>query len=77
MTKVTVYKVNLYDVQNDGVRVSRRMATPEGTAMMGGWIVEGSAVEIDASQLEAGEQWTPRDFILNPRVGFQTQVTTG
>ncbi|MFZ3181351.1 MAG: hypothetical protein WA156_14345 [Methylocystis silviterrae] len=74
MSKLTVYRVELYDVMNDAMKTSRRMATREGAAIMGGRIIEDSAVEIDASQLEPGEQWTAREF--NPYVtqGFQTQV---
>ena len=74
MSKITVFKVGLYDAINDARKISRRMATREGAEMMGGWVIEESAVEIESSQLEAGEQWTPRDF--NPRVsqGFQAQV---
>lgn len=59
---VTVYKVKLYDAANDEVRVSRRMATPEGAAIMRGEIIEDSGIEISSSQLEPGEQWTPRGF---------------
>jgi hypothetical protein len=74
MNKITVYKVGLYDAQNDEPRTSRRMATAEGAAAMGGWIIDGTEIEIDRSQLEPGRQWTARDF--NPRVtvGFQRQV---
>jgi hypothetical protein len=76
MSKITVYKVGLYDVQNDEPRTSRRMATIAGAEIMGGWIIKGTEVEIDESQLEPGEEWTPRDF--NPRLlgGFQTRVTS-
>ncbi|SDR63338.1 hypothetical protein SAMN05519103_08507 [Rhizobiales bacterium GAS113] len=62
MAKVTVYKVQLYDVMNDAPVISRRLATRKGAARMGGEIVDGSAIEIDASQLEPGEEWTPRGF---------------
>jgi hypothetical protein len=74
MSKVTVFKVGLYDVVNDARKTSLRMATREGAAMMGGWIIEGSAVEIDTSQLEPGEQWTPREFNPHATHGFQRQV---
>ncbi len=30
---------------------------------MGGQVIEGSAIEIDESQLEKGEQWTERRSI--------------
>ena len=74
MAKVTVYKVRFYDIQSDGFSFSRRMATEKGAAIMRGEILENTA-EIDASQLEQGEEWTPRGFNPDQRTGFQTQVT--
>jgi len=62
MAKVTVYKVRVYNVMTDEYVLSRRMATHEGAGIMKGEIIEDSAVEIDESQLELGEKWTPRDF---------------
>jgi hypothetical protein len=75
MAKVTVYQVRFYDFQSDGISFSRRMATVKGAARMHGDIVEDSGVEIDASQLEPGEEWTPRGFNPHQRSGLQTQVT--
>ena len=75
MAKVTVYKVRIYDIQSDEFTLSRRMATVEGAARMRGDILENTAVEIDVSRLEPGEEWTPRDFNPLERTGFQTQVT--
>ena len=66
MARVTVYKVRLYDAVTDEPLISTRMATPKGAHMMGGDIVKGSGVDIDASQLEPGAQWTPRDFMPSP-----------
>ena len=63
MKKVTVYKVKVYDIYKDEPVLSRRMATREGAAIMKGDVIENTATEIDASQLEPGENWTPRDFI--------------
>ena len=74
MAKVTVYKVRLYDAVDADSLISNRMATPKGAHMMGGDIVEGSGVVIDASQLEPGAQWTPRGFIPNPRTGNQKKA---
>jgi hypothetical protein len=71
METITVYKVRLYDTRNDESLTSRRMATVQGAAMMGGWIIDGTGIEIDPSQLERGMQWTARDFDPRPRVGFQ------
>ena len=74
MEKITVYRVRIYDVQNDEFRTSRRLATMQGAAMMGGSIIDGTEAEIDQSQLEPGMQWTARDFNPNATVGFQRQV---
>ena len=63
MPKVTVYKVKLYDGIRDESIVSRRMATEKGAAIMGGVIIPETATEIDAEQLERGEEWTERDFV--------------
>jgi hypothetical protein len=38
------------------------MATREGVAIMKGKIIEETEIEIDGSQLEDGEKWTPRNF---------------
>jgi hypothetical protein len=75
MATVTVYKVRFYDLQSDEFSFSRRMATAKGAARMRGDIVENTAVEIDASQLEPGEECTPRGFNPRQQTGFQTQVT--
>jgi hypothetical protein len=71
---VTVYKVRVYDVVTDEMQLSRRMATPEGAVKMGGEIVSGTSVEIAASSLELGEEWTPRDFDPNTTTGFQRRI---
>ena len=73
---ITVYEVRLYDARNDESFTSRRMATIAGAGMMGGWIIDGTGIEIDPSQLEPGMQWTLRDFDPRPRGGFQQQVTS-
>jgi hypothetical protein len=44
--------------------------------MMGGWIIDGTEVVIDRSQLEPGMEWTVRDFNPRARSDFQTQVTS-
>ena len=62
MAKVKVYKVNVYNVMTDELVLSRRMATHEGAKKMGGFVLEDTEVEIDDSQLERGQKWTPRDF---------------
>jgi hypothetical protein len=50
-------------VTTDESRVSRRMATEEGAAIMGGAIIPETGIEIDADRLEPGEKWTARDFV--------------
>lgn len=62
MARTTVYKVKLYNIATDEVVISRRMATYEGAAKMGGWTVEGTGHVVDLADLEPGEEWTPRDF---------------
>ncbi len=71
MGTVEVYKVRVYDVTAGGFRVSRRMATEEGAKRMCGEIIEETRVEIDASCLESGEQWTPIDFTPKSGTGSQ------
>jgi hypothetical protein len=68
MANVKVYKVRVYDISTDQQCVSRRMATPEGAAIMRGAIIEGTEAEIDESDLERGEKWTP--------IGFQPQESS-
>jgi hypothetical protein len=62
MAKVTVYPIDIFDVMAGKILRSRRMATRAGAIIMRGTIVEAGAFEIDESQLERGEQWTPLDF---------------
>lgn len=62
MAKTTVYKVRLYNPLTDEPFLSRRMATAEGARLMRGDILEETAYVIDMTDLEAGEEWTARDF---------------
>jgi hypothetical protein len=62
MAKVKVYRVKVHDPVSDQWAISPRMVTREGVAIMTGKIIEGTEIEIDDSQLEDGEQWTPRNF---------------
>jgi hypothetical protein len=75
--RITVYKVKLYDMQNDAAIISRRLATARGAEIMRGDIIPESATEIPSADLEAGEEWTPRGYNPNKTVGFQTQVRAG
>ena len=74
MDKVTVYKVKLYDVVNDEIIISARMATRRGAEIMKGTIIENTGIEIEASRLEPGQEWTPRGFRPDALRGFQTLV---
>ena len=74
MTKVIVYRVEFYDVQNDAMQRSRRWFTRDGAKRLNALVVESSAEEIDDTDLEPGEEWTRRDFDPNRTVGFQRQV---
>jgi hypothetical protein len=56
MLTVIVHRVRLYEDRVGTVVVATRMATEEGAKVMGGQIVPGSALEIDAGLLEKGEQ---------------------
>ena len=62
MSKTRVYKVRLYNPSTDSEMLSRRMATSEGAATMGGWIVEGSGFVVDQTELESEMGWTRLDF---------------
>ena len=62
MANVKVYRVSLYNVMTDQKIISPRMATLTGAARMGGEVIENTECEIDASQLELGEDWTSLDF---------------
>lgn len=62
MAKVKVYRVRVYDPVSDQWPISTRMATREGVAIMNGKAIQETETDIDYSQLEDGEKWTPRNF---------------
>lgn len=75
--RVTVYKFSIYDIGSDEMRASRRMATRDAIARVGGVAFEGSELEIDAAHV--GQEipgMTARDFgphlLRGP--GFQRSV---
>ena len=78
MSKVTVHMFRVYDAQTDEFLVSRRMATTEAIARARGEAVQGTAFEIDVTDLDPGiDGMTPRGF--QPRkepLGFQKFVST-
>jgi hypothetical protein len=57
MPSLVVHRVRVYDPQIGTVVVSPRMATEEGAKLMGGQIIPGTNLEIDAALLEGGS-WT-------------------
>ena len=73
---VTVFRVRKYDVRSDEWIVSRRYATATGAAIMGGQVMGATQIEIQVSELEHGEEWTPRGFDPAARRSgdFQTQI---
>src|ERR1700721_2862079 len=58
MPKVMVHKVERFDIVKGGRCILPRMETREGAKILGGKVIEGSGVVIDASRLEHGEQFT-------------------
>jgi hypothetical protein len=76
MTTITVYRVKFYDIQNDTMTQSRRWFTRDGAERVNAFVVENSAIEINEGDLEAGEQWTARDFNPHRHTGFQRFVTS-
>jgi hypothetical protein len=60
--KVTVYKVKIYNYLTDEFVIFRRMATRSGAAAMRGVVLEETGIDVDSSQLEPGEDWTPKDY---------------
>jgi hypothetical protein len=75
MSKVTIYRFSKYDIQNDGMQISRRWGTREAIERICGEVMEETATEVDASAVATGiEGLTVRGFDPHPRTGFQTQV---
>lgn len=60
--KVQVYKFKAFDIRAGKDVVSRRMATRKRIETMGGTLIENTGIEINESQLEHGQEWTPIDF---------------
>lgn len=75
MSKVTIYRFELYDITTDGNRKSHRWATREVIERLRGTVLEDTATEVDASAVASDIQgMTARDFNPHPRTGFQRQV---
>ena len=76
MSKITVFRVKFYDGRTNEFFYSSHVATREGAKIMAAVVIEETATQIDSSQLEPGEQWTPPGFKPHLRGGFQPTVTT-
>ena len=59
MTAVIVYRFQAWDQSAGEYKLSRRMATREGIEMCKRGGTRRFRFEIDSSQLERGEEWTP------------------
>ena len=59
MPNVTVFKIKCFDVIKGEERILGRLATRSGARLLGDGfdIIEGTGIEVDASQLERGETW--------------------
>jgi hypothetical protein len=76
LSRVTVYQFRLYDIGTDEHRKSRRWATLEAIAQIGGEALTDTAIEVDAAMVGteiAG--MTERGFDPHKRTGFQQTVT--
>ena len=64
MPNVTVFKIKCFDVIKGEERILGRLATRSGARLLGDGfeIIEGTGMEVDASQLERDETWTQSDF---------------
>ncbi|MET4070632.1 hypothetical protein ABID58_005439 [Bradyrhizobium sp. S3.2.6] len=61
--KVTVYRFTQFDAQTDMRVTSRRWATRDAIELVGGTVLENTAIEIDPSHLTGGvEGMTSADF---------------
>ncbi|HJW42619.1 MAG TPA: hypothetical protein VJ476_15495 [Rhizomicrobium sp.] len=76
MSRVTIYRFSLYDIQADGMHRSRRWATREAIDSVHGEVLEETATEVDAAVVNTGIQgMTERGFDPHRRTGFQRVVT--
>ena len=53
MSKVKVYRYRYTDAKLAQPAAAKRMGTEEYVKRVGGWIVEGSEIEVDASNVDA------------------------
>ena len=75
MPTVTIYRFKKYDISSDEYQKSRRWATLEAIARIGGEPLEDTAL-VDAAVLGREiDGMTDRGFDPRSRSGFQRQVT--
>jgi hypothetical protein len=75
MRKRAVHKFQKYSIETDELKMSRRYGTREAIKKVGGEVIEGSEIEIDASQLDQEmDGFTARNFSPSTGGGFQTTV---
>ena len=76
MPTLTIFRFRKYNISSDENQISRRWATREAIARIGGEPFEDTAVEVDASLLGREiDGMTDRGFDPRSRSGFQRQVT--
>ena len=77
MRTQVVYRFEMYSIESDEFRTSRRYGTRDAITNIGGNVIEDSKVSIESSQLGQDlKGFTVVDFNPSPRVGFQTEVNT-
>lgn len=76
MRIIVVHKFQVYSIESDEFRTSRRYGTRDAIGTIGGSrVIEGTEIEIDASLLDKElHGFTPRDFRPSTGGGFQTEV---
>jgi hypothetical protein len=77
LSNTTVYRFQIYDIDTDETRKSRRWATAEAIKRVNGEALKDTAIDIDASLVGAEiPGMTARGFDPHSRSGHQTQVTS-
>lgn len=75
MAKITVFRWHRYDIQNDEMNISRRLATADAIKRWQGEVI-GTGIEIDEEDVGSEvDGMTVRDYRLGGPAGFQTRTT--
>lgn len=73
MDKVTVYQFRSYDIRDDEKKLSRRWGTREAIQDVCGEVIESTAVEVDAKDINSDiTGLTAIGYKPNPPQGFQS-----